>query len=438
MRNSAVTSLAALALACSSVPAFAVTELQWWHPLGGALGERAAELVEQFNASQSEYKVLSIYKGSPPEAMLASIAAFRARRPPHIAQVYELGVATMMAATGAIKPVHELMAQQNSKLSGKDFLPAIASYYSDTQGRLLSMPFNSSTPVLFYNKDLLAKAGLNPEAPPKTWPEMAAAARKIVESGAAPCGFTTGWPAWVLIETFSTWHNLPFSTKSNGFEEGPGAMLTVNSAAHVKNLQAFVDWQKDSTFRYGGDAGNAHPKFLSGECAMMTQSSSFYASAKKDAAFQVGVGQLPYWPEYRDAPQNTLLGGASLWVFNGFTPAEYRGIAKFFEYLNSTPVQERWHKETGYMPVTNVAYESLKTSGYYKENPSMEVPVLQMVAKAPTPNSAGLRLGNLVQIRDAIREEMEAAFANRKTSKQALDAAVTRGNELLRRFEQNR
>ena len=426
---------------CLSVSLFAPTtvlaqtELQWWNPLGGPLGEAAAELVEEFNARQSEFRVVSVYKGSPPETMLAAIAAFRAGQAPQIAQVFELGVATMMAATGAVKPVHELMQEQGIALDSAAYLPAIASYYSDNDGRLISMPFNSSTPVMFYNKDAFAAAGLDPENPPTTWPEVADAARQIVSSGAAECGITTGWPSWVLVETFSTWHNLPFSTNANGFA-GPGAELTINSPGHVENLQTFVDWQADSTFRYGGDGGNAHPKFLTGECAMMTQSSAFYSTALRDADFSVGLGALPYWPQYEDAPQNTLLGGASLWVFAGLSPEEERGVAQFLAFLSERDAQENGHKDTGYIPVTVEAYESLKAAGYYDENPTMEIPVLQLAAKQPTENSGGLRLGNLVQIRDVIREEMEAAFSGAKTAQQALDTAVSRGNELLRRFEQ--
>src|SRR5678810_585138 len=169
-------------LLCSA-SAHAQTEIQWWHSMGGALGERVNELAGKFNASQKDYKVVPAYKGQYPESMTAAIAAFRAGNAPHILQVFEVGTATMMAAKGAVVPVAKLMRDADEPFNPKAYLPAVAGYYTDSKGDMLSFPFNSSTVVFYVNKDAFRKAGLDPEKAPRTWKEFAAAAEKLKASG---------------------------------------------------------------------------------------------------------------------------------------------------------------------------------------------------------------------------------------------------------------
>ena len=241
---------AVFAFVGSSGAAFAQTEIQWWHAMGGALGERVNEIAENFNQSQSDYKLVATYRGSYPETMTAGIAAFRAGQQPHILQVFEVGTATMMGAKGAIKPVYELMAEAGVPFDSNSYLGAVAGYYTTTDGKMLSMPFNSSTPVLYFNKEAFAKAGLDPDKPPKTWPEVGEYAKKIVAAG-YPCGFSTAWQSWVHLENFSAWHDVPFGTKENGFA-GIDTEFTFNSPLHVKHIQQMADRQKDKIFVYGG------------------------------------------------------------------------------------------------------------------------------------------------------------------------------------------
>src|SRR5450759_3450853 len=201
-----------LCLALAAVCAFgaggaqAATEIQWWHSMTGALNDRVNDIANKFNASQSAYKVVPVFKSTYPEAMTAAVAAFRSGKGPHLLPVFEVGTATMMAGRKAIKPVYEVMAQAGEKFDPKSYMPAVASYYSDTQGRLVSMPFNSSTPVFFYNKDAFKKAGLDVNKPPKTWDEVQEDALKIKDAGLA-CAYTTSWQSWVQLETMSAWHN---------------------------------------------------------------------------------------------------------------------------------------------------------------------------------------------------------------------------------------
>ena len=423
----------ALAVGGAAGTATAQTEIQWWHAMTGALGERVKDIADNFNSSQSDYKVVPVFKGSYPETMTAGIAAFRAGKPPHIMQVFEVGTATLMGAKGAIKPIHELMAEAGEPFDESSYIGAVTSYYTTTDGQMLSMPFNSSTPVFWYNKDAFRKAGLDPNAPPKTWPEVAEAGKKLVAAG-YKCGYSTAWISWVHLENFSTWHNLPIGTKENGFA-GFDTEFVFNSPAHVKHIQQLADWQKDGVFVYGGRRNLGEPKFVSGECAMFTSSSAFYGSVKAGAKFDFGTSNLPYWPDVEGAPQNTIIGGASLWVMGGHSAEEYKGVARFMRFLSLPMVQAYWHANTGYVPITNAAYDLMKSVKYYNDFPGRDIPILQMTGKAPTPNSKGLRFGNFVQVRGIIYEELEAIFAGDKTAQQGLDSAVSRGNALLRKFE---
>ena len=150
-----------------------------WHGLTQPLGGILEDLVKDFNNSQTQYTVNPVFKGAYPETMAAAIAAFRAGNPPHIVQMFEVGTATMMAAKGAIKPIYEVMNEGGKPFDAKSYLPSVIAYYSDSKGQMLSFPFNSSSPILYYRKDIFAKAGLDPNNPPKTYPEVFAAARKI-------------------------------------------------------------------------------------------------------------------------------------------------------------------------------------------------------------------------------------------------------------------
>jgi sn-glycerol 3-phosphate transport system substrate-binding protein len=436
MKNRLLTRLM-VGLALLVLPAAAFAEpvvINWWHAHGGALGERVNAIAEGFNQTQADYKVVATYKGSYPDTMTAGIAAFRSKSPPHILQVFEVGTATMMAAKGAIKPVYEVMAESGLPFDPKVYLPTVTGYYTTPDGKMLSMPFNSSTPVLYYNLEMFKKAGLDPTKPPKTWPEVAEYSAKLVQSGACAAGFSTAWISWIHIENFSAWHNVPIGTKANGFG-GLDTEYVFNSPLHVKHIQQLADWQQENVFVYGGRRNLGNAKFSSGEVGMYTESSAGYAGFKKTCQFEFATGMLPYWPEVAGAPQNTIIGGASLWVMSGHPAEEYKGVAAFFNYLSSPEVQAEWHQGTGYLPITLAAYELTKSQGFYDQNPGTETALKQMTLNTPTENSKGLRFGDHAQTRDIIYGELEAIFSGQKTAAQGLNDAVAGGNKILRRFE---
>ena len=432
MKSKLFFSLSLATLVSIATPARAQIEIQWWHAMPTALGEWVNDLAKDFNASQTQYKVVTTFKGSYDESMTAAIAAFRSGNAPHILQVFEVGTASMMASKGAIIPVGKVMADAGQKFDPKIYVPAVAGYYTAPNGQMLSFPFNSSTPVFHDNKDAFKAAGLDPDKPPKTWPEVTLAAAKLKAAG-YKCPFTTSWISWTQLESFSAWHNTLFATKNNGFG-GLDTRLAFNTPLHVRHIENLANMAKQGLFVYKGRGNAADATFYSGECAMATATSALYASIKRNAKFASGISTLPYYPDVPGAPQNTVIGGASLWVMAGRKPEEYKGVAAFFDYLSKPEVAAASHKRTGYLPVTIPSFELTEKSGFYKENPGTDVAVTQMIRKT-TDKSRGIRLGNFVQIRTIIDEEMEQVWNGKKTAKEALDSAVMRGNEQLERFE---
>jgi sn-glycerol 3-phosphate transport system substrate-binding protein len=426
--------LAAVAVAfCFASPAHAVTEIMWWHAMSGELGRQLEKLAADFNASQSEYRIVPSYRGNYTETVTAAIFAFRSRGQPAIVQVNEIATATMMAARGAIYPVFELMRDEAEPFSPVAYLPAVTGYYADAAGNMLSFPFNSSTPILYYNKDMFRAAGLDPEVAPKTWPEVGEAAKRL-RAGGAVCGFTTSWPSWINVENFSAFHNLPISTRADGFD-GLNAELNFNNPVVVRHVAQLAEWQTTKVFDYSGRATSAEPRFQNGECGIFIGSSATRADIRKNSRFEVGYGMLPYWPDVKGAPQNTIIGGATLWVLRNRPRDEYKGVAKFFGFLSKPQVQAAWHQNTGYLPVTRAAFDLTRAQGFYDRNPGTAISIEQITLKPPTENSRGVRLGSFVLIRDVIDDELERAFAGKKTAQAAMDSAVERGNRLLRQFE---
>ena len=420
--------------AVSPLAAFAQTEVHFWHAFTGRLGELVDAQVEEFNSSQSEYKIIASHKGNYSETLNAGIAAFRAGEQPHLLMVFEVGTATMMAAKGAIKPVYEVMAESGVDFDPDAYIGAVKGYYTTPDGKMLSLPFNSSTPVLWVNVDILKRAGIDRNVDLSTWEKVDGVLQELKDAG-EECPLVTAWQSWIHLENYSAVHNVPFATKENGFS-GLDTELVFNSKAQVDHISNMGEWAADGKFIYTGRRNEGGANFRSGQCALFTESSAGYAGIKAEAEFEFEVRPLPIRTGVASALQNSIIGGASIWVMEGHDDSEYTGVGEYLKFLSSTPVQAKWHQDTGYLPITSAAGQATAESGFYDENPGTDIAVHQISANEPTPNSKGLRLGSFDQIRTLIDEELEAVWSGDKSAQEAMDSAVERGNQLLRRFEQ--
>ena len=377
--------------------ALAVTTIPFWHSMEGELGKEVDSLAQRFNAANPDYKIVPVYKGNYEQSLSAGIAAFRTGNAPAILQVYEVGTATMMASK-AIKPVYQVFSEAGIKFDESQFVPTVAGYYTDSKtGHLLSQP-------------KLKAAGMK-------------------------CGYASGWQGWIQIENFSAWHGLPVATKNNGFD-GTDAVLEFNKPEQVKHIALLEEMNKKGDFSYFGRKDESTEKFYNGDCAITTASSGSLADIRQYAKFNYGVGMMPYDADVQGAPQNAIIGGASLWVMQGKDKETYTGVAKFLDFLTKPENAAEWHQKTGYLPITTAAYDLTRQQGFYDKNPGADIATRQMLNKPPLPFTKGLRLGNMPQIRTIVDEELESVWTGKKTPQQALDSAVQRGNQLLRRFEQ--
>jgi sn-glycerol 3-phosphate transport system substrate-binding protein len=414
-------------------------EIQFWHGLAQPLGGQLEQIVADFNASQPRYRVVPSFRGGYAETMVAAIAAFRANAAPHLVQMFEVGTGTMMAAGRAVKPTYELLAESGVEIDFGDYLPPVRGYYQAADGRQMSLPFNSSTAVMFWNKDHFRRAGLDPNAPPQTWQEVEQAARKLKAAGLA-CPLTTAWPAWVQVEQMSALHDVPIATLGNGFG-GLGAELRANNPLMVRHMNNLIAWQREGLFKYGGRDAAADALFPNGECSIYMGSSGVRSRIIREGRFEWGTAMLPYYSDVAGAPRNSIIGGASFWALNrgpqgGRNAEEWKGVAEFFRYMSQPEVDAKWHMETGYVPVRRASYAIAEREGYYRKNPGAEIPIEQLLRGGETTeNTRGIRLGGYVEIRNIIQEEMEKAFQGQQDGQQAMDAVVRRGNQVLRNFE---
>jgi sn-glycerol 3-phosphate transport system substrate-binding protein len=411
-------------------PASAAIEIHFWHAMSGHLNDAVDALAQRFNDRQREYEVKPLSKGTYPETLAAALAAHRAKAPPHIVQVFDIGTQTMLLS-GAVIPVFQLMREQHMAVDWSDFIQPVLSYYSK-DNRLYSMPFNSSTPILYYNKDAFHKAGLNPERPPTTWREVGEFSRRILAAGAAKCGFSTGWPSWVLFENMAAWHDLPFATKQNGFGSLDSRLL-INGEFQVKLIGQLAAWQAENIYSYGGRMGLPDTKFSSGECAMYLQSSALIGGFTRSALFKWGTAQLPHWGEpYKKG--TSIPGGATLWVMAGLPATDYRGIAQFLKFLVEPEQQAWWHQATGYVTITNSSLRYLAQTSHFLRNADQWTAFGQLTSGDNTPNTQGIRLGDFASVRDVIETQLESILSGKKTVQQGLNAAVSEGNDILREF----
>lgn len=419
---------------CISMSSFLFgTEIVFWHAFEGFLADKFAEIVDDFNHQAKGYHITLVYRGNYTEVFEEGLKAVEEQRQPHILQVYEVATQTMMLKPNAFYPVDDLMRKYFKKFDPDVFIDTVRDFYSTSDNKMFSLPWNASTGILFYNKDAFQAAGLDPERPPKTWEDLEKAGAKLVRAGYK--GFVTAWPAAYHLEHVCSWHNLPFASAENGFK-GLSARLIFNGPYQIRHWEKLVEWEKSGIFSYKGRFVNEPEQFFTqGRSGILLQGANRFPMLKKSSAHAIGVGFLPYWSDIDDSPYRLNIGGSSFWALSGFDEDVYRGVAQFFSYLSQAEIQAYWHQQTGYLPITEAAYYLSKKKGFYEKNPAAEVAVLEVMNQKRTPNTKGIRLGNYTVVREKIVDYMEKAFMGEMTPKEALDRAVIEGNKILAQFE---
>ncbi len=412
------------ALAARSGP----IELQVWHALNGEQAQEFQTLVTRFNEQQHGFTVKVSAEPSQETLISNSIAAIRAKRPPHLIEIRDNHAPEFVAQQGAILPLYELLA----KYPIKDlhwFLPQTTSTVRDTKGRLLALPWMAEAPIYVYNRDLYQRAGLNPDAPPRTWREMQGHLLALLQSGVS-CPYATSWQSWIHVENLAAMHNIAYATRNNGLDGPNGAALLANNLLHVRHMALMMSWVRSNLFPVRSEHDEADEQFVNGQCGVLTTGSGVLTKLQAKRNFSYGVAPLPYYDEEAKSPSNPFVGGASFWALGGHSVAEQKALATFIAYLATPVVATEWHQKTGFLPLTEAAWRTSDVS-FYKSIPGADGVVRSMAGKQ-SQFTRGFRLNNYTQVSGILNDELEAIWSGRKAPKQGLDDAVQRASLAMR------
>lgn len=389
-----------------AVPAVTPVQLELSHRLDEVRAERLLPLIDSFNKENKDVQVTLVRRGE-------------GDAPKQLNLVTREEYSRFVANKSKFKPLHEVMREAKEKFDASKLSPELRDGLTDAKGQLFALPVAFSTPVLYVNKALFRKAGLDPENPPKTWFEAQEAAGKLADAG-SDCPFTTSWPVQVFIDNVSAW---------NGAEVNDAkGKLAFNGLAQVKHIAMMATWYKSKYFSYFGPKDEADNRFAKGECGMLTSSSSLFASFNENKSLEVGVAPLPYHDDVYGAPKNTLADGSSLWLASGMKPAEIKGAAKFVNYVLGPEVQIGLTLAGGYLPMTPVARAAAGTKLLGADLGGLKIAYAQLQGKGVSPK---VRVAQIEQVRQIVEEELETVWADKKPAKEALDSAVERGNAVM-------
>ena len=409
-------------------------KFDFWYGNTGKIAEVVDEECKRFNESQSKYEAACTTQGGYDKAEQNTIAAYRSNKQPTIAQIWDSGTVNFLTS-GAIYPADQLVADFNANVPWDDVLPAIRNYFGTSKGILWSFPFNTSTGLFYWNKADWKKIGKTQA--PETMEDWFADLRAMKAAG-VECGVAVNFDPGQWLEQFSIVHGIPIATLNNGYD-GFGAELVFNKtkfADFMKDLKKLLDEgiAQIHTQQTGRETWQA---FADQTCASTITPSSLMSliQAAATPGLEMGMAMIPVYSGFER--QNSGVGGASLWVMQGKSKEEYEAAVAFLQFL-ATPEEAMFFvSSTGYTPVRTSAYEYLKQQGYYDDptNAGRDLSYASLNHPASSPNARGIRLANFTQVRYELRSELEAAFTGQKDMQAALDAAVERGNQILRRFE---
>ncbi|NCO20547.1 MAG: extracellular solute-binding protein [Rhodobacterales bacterium] len=423
------TATTTIAILLTGSTAMAQTEISWWHGMGGRNGEVINEISQKFNEAQSECRLTPVSRGTYEEALSSGIAAFRSGEQPNILQVFDAGAATIIAAKGATIAAEDLITAAGETFDRDAFIAGVRNFYADSEGKFIGMPFNSSAPILYYNTEAFEKAGVTA---PKTWEDFEKIAPALKEAGYLP--LTASQLTWMMVENFKSRNNQQFATNNNGYDAVGGTELIVNDENQVMMFEKLKEWADNGLFGFygAGWADNLKP-FEQGESAMWIGSSGSFGGLQQSADFDFSAVYMPYWDAIKGAGTQSFIGGAALFAMSGKPEEENTCTARFFTFLTSPETQVFYHKATGYVPITEAAYELAKSQGYYEEKPVAEVGIQQLMLQGGD-WSKGYRMGFYPQIRTVMEREFNRIFSGEVSVKDAFQIIEDEGNQLLARF----
>ena len=403
--------------------------ITFWHAMSGSRLGVVESIIESFNATHPDFEVKPLFTGSYAETLTKYVAAYPTKTGPNMVQVYEVGTQTMIDSD-AITPVYKIPEILGETWDWAQYVIPITHYYS-VDGNLWSMPFNSSTAMLYYNKDLFKAAGLDPDKPPTTWKEMEEYGEKILASGVVDHVYSTGWPSWIYEQTLA-YHNHLYADNDNGRAELATKVVFNDDFGHMV-FDTWIRLHNKGIYIYGGAEYSANSAFKAGQIAMLIQSTSSLAGILKASEFKVGTSFLPRFEGYPVG--NSIIGGGSLWVTKRQSEEELRGVWEFLKYIGQKDIAIQWHKGTGYFPVSGAALKALLDEGWFSADQTFLTAFLQILSgRRDTAAATGVRLGPFVAMREHFRAALEKSIGGELSPKDALNEAAEKMNLLLKDY----
>lgn len=402
----------------------------WWHSMSGELGKAADKLVDNFNKSRKDVQVEAVFQGTYDESLNKMKASMDSKSGPSLIQVFEIG-SRFMIDSKAITPVQKFIDADKFDLSQLE--DNIVNYYK-MDGKLNSMPFNTSNPILYYNKDMFKAAGLDPNVSLKTYDDIAKAAKALTKDGKAGASFAIyGW----FMEQFFANQGAEYLNNGNG-RSGLATESQVNSEAGVKTLTWWKEMVDNKTAtNLGRKTDDTKKAFAAGQIAMTLDSTASLRGivSTAEGKFEVGTAFLPKPADGKDG--GVVVGGASLYILNNKPEEEQKAAWEFIKYLASPEVQAQWHIDTGYFPITKKAYDQQIVKDNMTKYPQFKTAVDQLHATKPNTATQGAVMGVFPEARQIVEGAIEEVLNTKKSPKEALDAAAKSINEKLVQYNKS-
>lgn len=388
----------------------------WWHSMGGELGKVVTQLASDFNATHSDIQVEEVFQGTYDESLNKMKASMDAKSGPSLIQVYEIG-SKFMIDSKAVTPVQNFIDAESYDISNLE--ENILGYYK-FDDKLYSMPFNTSNPVLYYNKDMFKAAGLDAENPPKTYEEVTAAAKALTKDGQTGASFAIY--GWFMEQLFAN-QGAEYLNNGNG-RTAPATESQLNSEAGIQT----INWLKElldskAALNLGRKTDDTKKAFLAGQVGMTLDSTGSLRGIVDGAKgkFEVGTAFLPKPASATDG--GVIVGGASLWVLNNKSDAEQQAAWEFIKYLAEPKTQAQWHINTGYFPINKLAYDEQIVKDNLVNYPQFQTAIDQLHATKLSPATQGAVMGVFPEARQIVEGAMEEVFTGAKDASKALEDA---------------
>ncbi|WP_442603566.1 ABC transporter substrate-binding protein [Paenibacillus sp. KN14-4R] len=398
-------------------------KVSFWHGMSGIGGELIKKISDDYNKSQKKYYVDAIFQGTYEESLTKLKTVGSTPEAPTLIQVQEIGTKYMIES-GFAQPVQDFIDKEKFDVS--QWEPNILNYYT-INGKLNSLPFNSSNPILVYNKDKFKAAGLDPANPPKTYNEIKAAAKKLTNDAKNEKGFAILIYGW-FIEQLLANQQADFVDNGNG-RDAVATKSLLSSEANLGIFNWLGDMNKEGTLgNYGRKWDDLRAAFASGKVAMYMDSTAGISTVLKDSKFEVGTGFLPT-PDGKQ-PNGVIIGGASLWTMKSVAEDEKQGAWDFMKYVTKPSVQAEWAAGTGYFPITKAAQNEPVLKDVYAKKPQFLTAVKQLQSTKSGKSTAGALISVFPEVRLETATAIEQLYTG-KDAKSVVDDLTKKVDKLI-------